>query len=58
MAALVVTNTSLNQREKLLPSEKAYAYKMQLNALNHQGKSTSGQIGSVYKVPFSPKYTS
>ena len=28
-------------REKILPSEKAYAYKMKLDALNHQGKSLS-----------------
>ena len=27
------------QREKLLPSEKAFAYKMRLEALNHQGKT-------------------
>jgi ParB family chromosome partitioning protein len=43
-AAIIVVTTNLNQREKLLPSEKAYAYKMQLNALKHQGKSTSAQV--------------
>ena len=32
------------QRETILPSEKAFAYKMQLDALNHQG-ITSGQVG-------------
>jgi len=32
------------QREHILPSEKAFAYKMKLEALNHQGK-TSGQLG-------------
>ena len=31
-------------RENLLPSEKAYAYKMKLEAMNHQGR-TSGQVG-------------
>ena len=31
-------------REKLLPSEKAFAYKMKMDAMKHQGK-TSGQIG-------------
>ena len=31
-------------REEILPSEKARAYKMKLDALNHQGK-TSGQVG-------------
>ena len=30
------------QREKVLPSEKAYAYKMKYDALKHQGKKTSG----------------
>ena len=29
---------SNNQREKVLPSEKAFAYKMKLDALKHQGK--------------------
>lgn len=28
------------QREELLPSEKAYAYKMKLDAIKHQGKNT------------------
>ena len=32
------------QRETILPSEKAFAYKMKLDALNHQG-ITSGQVG-------------
>lgn len=32
------------QREQLLPSEKAWAYKMKLEALNHQGV-TCGQVG-------------
>lgn len=30
------------QREQLLPSEKAFAYKMELEALKHQGKRTDG----------------
>ena len=34
-------------RESLLPSEKAKAYKMKLDALNHQGV-TSGQVGQKY----------
>ena len=37
------------QREELLPSEKAFAYKMKFEALSHQGKqtgeSTSTQVG-------------
>lgn len=32
------------QREQLLPSEKAWAYKMKLEALNHQGVAC-GQVG-------------
>lgn len=28
-------------REKILPSEKAFAYKMKMDAIKHQGKSTS-----------------
>ena len=36
-------------REKILPSEKAFAYKMKNNALKHQGKTTS--------VPKGPKLT-
>lgn len=36
------------QREEILPSEKAFAYKMKLEALTHQGKRTdltSAQVG-------------
>ena len=36
------------QRDGLLPSEKAYAYKMKLDAIKHQGSRTdltSGQVG-------------
>lgn len=38
-AALVVTEANLNQRENLLPSEKAFAYKMRFEALKNQGKN-------------------
>ena len=34
------------QRENLLPSEKAFAYKMKLEAMKHQGKATSRQLGT------------
>ena len=41
----VITMVESNlQREHILPSEKAFAYKMKLDALKHQGKS-SGQLG-------------
>ena len=35
---------NLNQREEILPSEKAKALKMQLEAIKHQGTRTSGHI--------------
>ena len=41
---------NLNQREEILPSERAKALKMQLEAIKHQGSRTSGQIGPVDKV--------
>ena len=46
-AALIVVNTNLNQREELLPSEKAFAYKMQMEALNQQGKRTDLTSGTM-----------
>lgn len=42
--AVILMVDSNIQRENLLPSEKAYAYKMKLEAMNHQGR-TSGQVG-------------
>lgn len=36
-ALLTVIETNLRQREKLLPSEKAFAYKLKLEAMNRQG---------------------
>ncbi|MFR6267495.1 MAG: ParB/RepB/Spo0J family partition protein [Mediterraneibacter faecis] len=35
---------NLNQREEILPSEKAKALKMQLEAIKHQGARTSGHL--------------
>lgn len=43
-AATIVMVDSNQQRENLLPSEKAFAYKMKLEAIKHQGK-TSVQVG-------------
>ena len=43
-AAIIALVDSNLHREHLLPSEKAHAYKMKLEAMNHQGK-TSGQVG-------------
>lgn len=42
-AAIALVDSNLH-REHILPSEKAFAYKLKLEALNHQGK-TSGQFG-------------
>lgn len=35
-AVIIMTTTNLNQREELLPSEKAFAYKAQMEAYKHQ----------------------
>lgn len=42
-AAIMLVDSNLH-REHILPSEKAYAYKMKMEAISHQGK-TCGQIG-------------
>jgi ParB family chromosome partitioning protein len=39
-AALIVVDSNFKQREILLPSEKAFGFKMQLDALKRQGKRT------------------
>lgn len=47
-AAIMVVDSNLH-REHLLPSEKAFAYKLKLEALKHQGQRTdltSGQVVS------------
>lgn len=49
VAESIMLNTNLNQREKLLPSEKAFAYKMRLDSMKRQGKRTdltSSQVGT------------
>jgi len=43
--AVILMVDSNIQRENLLPSEKAFAYKMKLEAMKHQGKTTSSQLG-------------
>ena len=42
-AAIALVDSNLH-REKILPSERAFAYKLKLDAMNHQGR-TSGQVG-------------
>ena len=44
-ATMAMIDTNLRIREELLPSEKAYAYKMKLEVISHQGKETSRQVG-------------
>jgi len=39
-AKIIMLNTNLNQRDELLPSEKAFAYKMQMDTIKHQGQRT------------------
>ena len=49
-ATLFMVDSNI-QRENLFPSEKAWAYKMKLDALKHQGvKDTSRQLGEKYSV--------
>lgn len=44
--AVILMVDSNIQRENLLPSEKAFAYKMKLDALKHQGRATSPQLAA------------
>ena len=47
--AIILMVDSNIQREEILPSEKAFAYKMKLEALNHKGKRndlTSSQVAT------------
>lgn len=44
-AVILMVDSNL-QREHLLPSEKAFGYKMKLEALKHQGKGTSCRVGT------------
>ena len=48
-AATIIMVDSNLQREELLPSERAFAYKMKLDAIKHQGERldlTSSQVGT------------
>ena len=42
-AAILLVDSNLH-RDRLLPSEKAFAYKLKFEAMKHQGR-TSGQVG-------------
>ena len=51
-ATIIMVDSNL-QRENILPSERAKAYKMKLEAIKHQGqkqKSTSAQVGQKLKL--------
>lgn len=55
-ATILMVDTNINQRRKMLLSEKAFAYKMKLDAIKHQGKKedeTSRLIGEKLKKIFS-----
>ena len=43
-ATILMVNSNI-QREHVLPSEKAFAYKMRMDAMKHQGRATSVQLG-------------
>ena len=44
-AVIAMVDANL-QRETILPSEKAFAYKLKQEALNHQGRSSLSQLGT------------
>ena len=53
-ATILMVDSNI-QRENILPSEKAEAYKMKMDAIKRQGKRTdltSRQVGAVDKVQF------
>lgn len=46
-ATILMVDSNLRQRDKLLPSEKAKAYEMKLDAIRRQGKRTDLTCGQV-----------
>ena len=59
-AVIIMVDSNL-QREEILPSERAFAYKMKLEALNHQGKkltTTSVQLEQKSDTKYSRKILS
>jgi len=48
-ATIVMVDSNM-QREKILPSEKAFAYKMKLEAIKHQGKANPTSVGFQQKL--------
>lgn len=52
LATIIMVDTNLGQRQNLLPSEKAFAYKVKLEAMKRQGARTdltSSQVGMKLK---------
>src|SRR5574344_521641 len=47
-ATIIMVDSNL-QREKILPSEKAFAYKLKMDAISHQGKETYRPMGEKLK---------
>ena len=45
-AAIALVDSNLH-REKILPSEKAFAYKLKLEAIKHQGKTSRQVVGKL-----------
>ncbi len=51
-ATILMVDSNLKQREKLLPSEKAKAYQMKMDAIKRQGQRTdltSCQVGTKFR---------
>lgn len=49
VAALIVVESNFRQRDEMLPSEKAFGFKMKLDALRHQGKIISSKGEEILK---------
>lgn len=50
-AKLILVDSNLFQRENLAPSERAFAYKMQIETLKHQGKRNDLTSGNICQKP-------
>jgi len=56
-AVIAMVDANL-QRETILPSEKAFAYRMKMDALKHQGRSTLDQVGPKWSASIIAKENS
>ena len=56
-ATILMVDSNI-QREEILPSEKAFAYKMKLEAMKHQGKRVDFFEEDTTSVPLGPKLQS